>query len=158
MKTSREWIEELKLGPHPEGGWFRECYRAPLQVSAPGFTNPRPASTAIYYLLESGNFSALHRLRQDEVWHFYAGSSLTIHMITDDNTYLPVTLKADGKHQFTVKSGTLFGATVDDSGSFALVGCTVAPGFDYSDLEIPTRDELLAKYPEHHNLILRLTR
>jgi len=158
MKTARQWIDELKLERHPEGGWFRQCYASDILVTPEGFPSPRPLMTVIYYLLESGDFSALHRLRQDEVWHFYAGSPLTVHTIDPAGTYAPVTLGKDGMVQFTVKGGILFGATIDTPDSWALVACTVSPGFDYDDFEMPPRDELLAKYPAHRDLVLRLTR
>jgi len=158
MKTAQEWIEELKLESHPEGGWFRQCYTSDILVTADGFPSPRPAMTVIYYLLESGDFSALHRLRQDEMWHFYAGSPLTVHTIDPDGNYSPVTLGGNDMHQFTVKGGILFGATVDEPDSCALVACTVSPGFDYDDFEMPSRAELIAAYPAHRDLILRVTR
>ena len=158
MKTARQWIEELQLERHPEGGWFRECYASDILVTADGFPAPRPAMTVIYYLLESGDFSALHRLRQDEMWHFYDGSPLTVHTIDPAGNYSPVTLGEHGLRQFTVKGGILFGASVDVPDSCALVACTVSPGFDYDDLEMPARDELLAEFPMHRDLILRLTR
>ncbi|MCF7847671.1 MAG: cupin domain-containing protein [Kiritimatiellales bacterium] len=158
MKTAQEWIEELKLERHPEGGWFRLCYASDILVTPEGFPSPRPLMTVIYYLLESGDFSALHRLRQDEMWHFYAGSPLTVHTLDSDGTYFPATLGENGLFQFTVKGGTVFGATVDAPDSCALVACTVSPGFDYDDFELPSREELLAAFPAQRGLIVRLTR
>ena len=107
-------------------------------------------------------FSALHRIRQDELWHFYEGTSLTIHTIDPDGNYTTVKLGRDirsGEEPLTVvKSGWLFCATVDDPSSYALVGCTAAPGFDFTDFEMPSREELLEQYPQHQNIIEKLTR
>jgi predicted cupin superfamily sugar epimerase len=150
-KTAANWIDELTLKRHPEGGWFQRVHESELLVD-----QSRPAMTSIYYLLEGSDFSALHRLQQDEQWHFYAGQPLTVHVIHGDGTSTNTTLRTTGPFQMTVCAGELFGATVD--GDYALVGCTVAPGFDYSDFELPTRASLLMAYPEHEHLILQLTR
>lgn len=150
MKTAQEWIEELQLARHPEGGRFRRVYESDLK-----FDGARPAMTSIYYLLEAGDFSALHRLKQDEQWHFYHGSPITIHEIDPSGIYTATTLGHDG-FQHTVKAGTLFGATVEEG--YALVGCTVVPGFDFTDFELPSRAELLSDYPQHTEVIMRVTR
>lgn len=150
-KTAKHWIRALKLEPHPEGGWFRREYAS--DRAAP---DGRPVMTSIYYLLEGKDFSALHRLKQEEQWHFYSGDPLTLHIIHPDGTASAATLRSEGPFQATIKAGHLFGATVD--GSFALVGCTVAPGFEYTDFELPSRTELLEAYPEHGELIAELTR
>ena len=150
MKTAKEWIEELRLTPHPEGGWYRRVYESELKIDG-----VRPVMTSIYYLLEDSDFSALHRLKQDEQWHFYQGSPITIHEIDPAGVYTAATLGADA-FQHTVKAGTLFGATVEEG--YALVGCTVVPGFDFADFELPSRAELLSDYPQHAEMILRLSR
>lgn len=150
MKISTDWINELQLEPHPEGGWFRRVYESDLK-----FDGIRPAMTSIYYLLEGSDFSALHRLKSDEQWHFYAGSPLTVHEIDPSGVYRSATLGA-GRFQHTVPAGNLFGATVE--GDYALVGCTVIPGFDFADFEMPDRADLLSTYPALERLISRLTR
>ncbi len=95
-KTAQYWIDRLNLIPHPEGGYYRETYRSELSIPRdalpPQFTGPRPVSTAIYFLLESNNFSAFHRLRSDELWHFYAGSPITVHVIEPDGSYSGIQL------------------------------------------------------------------
>jgi predicted cupin superfamily sugar epimerase len=149
--TIQHWIRELQLERHPEGGWYRRIYESKQMPGA-----SRPAMSSIYYLLEGDDFSALHRLKQDEQWHFYAGSPITIHMIDPKGGCSLATLSSDGAFQFTVRAGTLFGASVD--GDFALVGCTVAPAFDYADFELPARESLLQQFPQHELLIRRLTR
>jgi predicted cupin superfamily sugar epimerase len=150
-KTAETWIRELALERHPEGGWYRRVYASEMRT-----VNGRPVMTSIYYLLEGSDFSALHRLQSDEQWHFYAGDPLTLHLIHPGGTGSEAVLRSGGPLQFTVKAGQLFGATVD--GDYALVGCTVAPGFDFSEFEMPSRDALLRAYPEYGGLIRRLTR
>jgi predicted cupin superfamily sugar epimerase len=107
--------------------------------------------------LEGGDFAALHRVKADEVWHFYDGCGVTLHILAADGTYSTVSLGRE-LPQAIVRAGTLFGATVTDRHSFALVGCTVAPGFDFADFEMPGRDELCRLYPQQRQLIDRLTR
>jgi predicted cupin superfamily sugar epimerase len=166
MITASEWIEKLQLGPHPEGGYFRETYRSadilPRASLPERFSGDRACSTAIYYLLKGDDFSALHRIKQDEVFHFYDGSSLILHIIDLEGNYSAITLgrnlAAGEVPQAVVKAGCVFGATVGDPQSYALVGCTVAPGFDFADFELPGRAELCARYPQHRGMIERLTR
>jgi predicted cupin superfamily sugar epimerase len=166
MTGAQQWIDALQLRRHPEGGWFRETYRSDEVLAAaalpPGFGGDRAFSTAIYYLLEGDDFSALHRIKSDEVWHFYDGASLTIHVIDLQGSYLAIPL---GRHlqagevpQGVVRAGCLFGATVNDTRSFALVGCTVAPGFDFADFEVLGRAELCRLHSRHRQVIERLTR
>ncbi len=164
--TAADWIRKLELEKHEEGGYFRETYRSPLTLSAdalPGaFGGPRSAVTSIYFLLESGDFSALHRLKADELWHFYSGAPLTLHLLHPDGTYERRLLGRDPDEgqafQLVVPSGTWFGATVDAPGAHTLAGCTVAPGFEYGDFELGKRSELLALFPRHAELVKRLTR
>ena len=166
MLDARQWIDRLSLIRHPEGGHYREVYRSfelTRQEHLPKrFDGDRCFSTAIYFLLESGDFSALHRIRQDEVWHFYDGSPLTIHIIGQDGIYSSRMLGRDfdaGQEPMAVISaGDLFGAEVSKAASFSLVGCTVAPGFDFADFEMPAREQLLQQYGQHRNIIERLSR
>jgi len=155
---AKYWIDRLDLQPHPEGGYFRETYRADRRVDVDGLD--RSASTAIYFLLERGEFSALHRIKSDEVWHFYDGSPLLISAILTDGT--PSTwrlgLGDDAVPQCVVPAGAWFGAELVDGGDFALVGCTVAPGFEFEDFEMGDRQDLLVSHPEHPDIIHRLTR
>jgi predicted cupin superfamily sugar epimerase len=164
MSSARHWIETLGLARHPEGGWFRETYRSREAIRRehlpPRFDGDRAFSTAIYYLLESGDLSALHRIRQDEVWHHYDGSSLTLHLISPEGAYSTLTLGRGrgGEPQAVTPAGWLFAATVDEPDSFTLAGCTVAPGFDFADFEMPSRDELCRLYPHLRVIVERLTR
>jgi uncharacterized protein len=165
-KDATYWIEKLRLEPHPEGGYFRQTYRSELVIareSLPtGFTGARAASTAIYFLLEGKNFSAFHRLRSDEVWHFYAGGPLIVHAIEPSGKYSLIRLGRDldagDVPQAVVSAECWFASHVADWKSFAVVGCTVAPGFDFEDFEMGKREELVGRYPRHSELIARLTR
>lgn len=158
-------IASLRLERHPEGGWYRETYRATESVPSSAlparFGGERAFGTAIYYLLTGGDFSALHRIKSDELWHFYAGSGLTIHQISPAGEYRRIKLGADHANgetfQAMVAAGSWFGAEVSVAGGYALVGCTVAPGFDFRDFEIADRNYLLKTYPAHGKIICRLT-
>jgi hypothetical protein len=165
MESAQQWIERLNLEPHPEGGWYRQTYRAPLTLprsALPGFAGDRPASTAIYFLLAGDQFSAFHRLRSDEVWHFYAGSALIVHVIEPGGRYNQLLLGSDAssgeQFQAVVPAGCWFGSSLRHPDSYALVGCTVAPGFDFADFEMAERNELAVRFPQHRKIIERLTR
>ncbi len=149
--TAKDWIEMLKLLPHPEGGYFRETYRA----SGKG-PDGRCHSTAIYFLLESGKISALHRIKSDEVWHFYAGTTLHVHVIDPRGSHSILEIGPENP-QGVVPAGCWFGAKVAASDSFALVGCTVAPGFEFADFEIGARERLVSQFPKHGDIIEGLT-
>jgi predicted cupin superfamily sugar epimerase len=155
-------IDRLRLHPHPEGGYFRETYRSTETISIDGFDGDRNYSTAIYFMLTSENFSAFHRIKQDEVWHFYAGSSLYVHVIDTSGKYVRHVVGVDVANgavpQLVVKAGDWFGSTVVEANSFSLVGCTVAPGFDFRDFEMAKREDLLTLFPDHEEIIHRLTR
>lgn len=163
--TVQELVKRLELVRHPEGGWFRETYRSSEMIPARAlphrFGGGRAFSTAIYYLLESSDISALHRIKSDEVWHFYAGSALQIHCLFPDGSYQELRLGADPAagepFQVVVPAGCWFGAELAQEG-FALVGCTVAPGFDFSDFEMAEAGLLCDRYPLYADLIMRMTR
>jgi uncharacterized protein len=160
------WIEKLELEAHPEGGYYRQTYRADLilrkEALPPQFTGARSISTAIYSLLDNGNFSAFHRLRSDELWHFYLGGSLAVHVIDEGGHYSEIQLGSDLESgetlQAVVKAGCWFASRVKNQNSFALVGCAVSPGFDFDDFELAKREELAARYPQHRKIIEQLTR
>jgi predicted cupin superfamily sugar epimerase len=165
-KDAAYWIRKLDLKPHPEGGYYRQTYLADLVLPKgclpADFTGPRPASTAIYFLLDGENFSAFHRLRSDELWHFYVGEALLVHVIAAEGGYFKIQLGNDPEAgdvlQGVVKAGCWFASEVKDGGSFALVGCTVAPGFDFEDFELAERKELARSCPQHRELIDKFTR
>lgn len=155
--TAEDWIARLQLEPHPEGGYFRRSYTAGLTLLLPDRAGPRPAATAIYYLLKSGQRSRLHRLKSDELWHFYTGSPLTVHVLDGEGQYAARLLGHDPtlgqQFQLSISAGCWFGATVDDPAGFSLVGCTVAPGFDFADFELANRSALVRQYPRYIGII-----
>lgn len=161
-KTAQEWIDLLELEPHPEGGFYRETYRAPLEVAPPSHPGPRAASTAIYYLLRERDVSTFHRLLSDELWHHYAGGSLTVHTLSETDGYEALRIGPDPasghRLQAMVPGGVWFGATVDEGSPYVLAGCTVAPGFEFADFEMARREKLLQRFPARRELIQRLTR
>ena len=150
-------IEKLQLQSHPEGGFYRETYRSKGVVD---FGGERNFSTCIYFMLTSDGFSAFHRIRQDEIWHFYEGSAVLIHMISPEGDYSSVRVGADlamgEEFHFVVPAEYWFAAEV--LGDYALVGCTVAPGFDFRDFELASRESLMSKYPTHKDVIEQFTR
>jgi len=165
VPEAERWIEQLELQAHPEGGWFRETYRAAGTIARAalpaGYGGPRSFATSVYFLLPSGDVSALHRLRSDELWFFHAGSALVVTSIAPDGALTERRVGPDaarGEHlQATVAAGCWFGAAVEATGSFALVGCVVAPGFDFADFELGQRGALLRAFPQHRAVIERLT-
>jgi uncharacterized protein len=170
--SSKPWsvfIERLGLKPHPEGGFYSETYRSEDEVasgalpmrfhSPPDF--PRKVSTAIYYLLTEGDFSSFHRIRSDELWHLYAGGPLTIHTLGKEGYrkfILGSDIAAGENYQVCVKAGLWFAAELSPSSGYCLTGCTVSPGFDFRDFEMARAESLSAAFPEHRDLITRLTR
>lgn len=163
MLTAQQVIDNLRLAPHPEGGFFAETFRAaPLPAALPG-RGERNASTAIYFLLRSEDFSALHVVTSDEAWHHYLGDPLELHCFDLEGKHRAITLGSaldvGQRPQHVVASGELQGARVRPGPhGFALCGCTVAPGFDFADFRMPPRAELLAQLPQHHQLVTALTR
>lgn len=158
-------IQRLRLAPHPEGGFFRETYRSARKIpggSLRDFAEARSVSTGIYYLLVGADFSAFHRIKSDEMWHHYAGSAVIIHVIGTDGGYAALRvgpgLDSGEEPQAVVRAGAWFAAEVAGHSGYSLVGCTVAPGFDFADFEFADRDELLGLCPAERELIERLTR
>ena len=164
--TAQEYIKKLDLIPHPEGGYYKEIYRSEGIISQQSlpmrFSGGRAYSTAIYYLLESGDFSSMHRLNSDEQWFHVDGSALIIHSINPNGNYtkhyIGKNLDAGEFPYAVVPHGNWFGGTVDKPESFALVGCVVSPGFDFDDFELSKKSELVKLFPQHQNLINKLTR
>lgn len=156
-------IQKLNLQPHPEGGFFRETYRSTgSEKLADPYHGTRNHSTCIYYLLTSDTYSAWHRIHQDEIWHFYQGSAILLHMILPNGKYsvteIGHDLDRDQRPQFVVPGGVWFAAEVSEPNNYSLVGCTVAPGFDFQDFEIGERRTLVDAFPQHQNIIERLSR
>ncbi|MEM6812658.1 MAG: cupin domain-containing protein [Pseudomonadota bacterium] len=156
-------IRKFNLMPHPEGGYFTETYRASEEIAASAvperFDGNRSHSTAILFLLQAGDISQLHRIKSDEVWHFYAGDPLHLFEVTPDGTVLETILGTDYAQghvpQYVVKAGHYFGGF--SSGTYSFVGCTVSPGFDFADFEFADHEALLASFPAARSVIKRLS-
>ncbi|MFN3266029.1 MAG: cupin domain-containing protein [Deinococcales bacterium] len=161
--TALEVIEILGLAPHPrEGGFFVETYRSSRQLP-PLETHPHPRleSTAIYYLLTPQTYSRLHRLRSDEIFHHYAGDTVEMLQLFPDGSSKVIPIGKDfmagERPQVLAPAGVWQGSRLKAGGVWALLGCTVAPGFEYEDYEDAPRDYFLKRYSLNHELICALT-
>jgi predicted cupin superfamily sugar epimerase len=162
--TARYYIDHLQLKPHPEGGFYKETYRSAGTIAAgclpKGVKGDRSLSTAIYFLLQESDFSAFHRIKSDECWHFYEGGTVLIHVLQQNGTYsctrLGKNIQEGETFQYVVPAGAWFASEPAPSSFFTLVGCTVAPGFDFADFEMARKENLLRQFPEHELLINRL--
>ncbi len=166
MNNIERLIAKLKLKNHPEGGWYAETYRSSELISQNflpvRFKGDRNFSTAIYFLLPAGVFSAFHRIQSDECWHFYEGEALNIYVIDQDSKLSIIkignNLSAGETFQAVVPAGCWFASRPAAEDGYSLVGCTVAPGFDFADFELAQAGELSALFPEHKTLIKSLCR
>lgn len=159
-------IKHLELLPHPEGGFYKEVYRSkeviPTSALAEKYEGERNVCTSIYFMLTSGNFSAFHRINQDEIWHFYQGEAIELHIISPQGKHKLVMVGHDFTKgevpQVVVPARHWFAAKVSVDNSFSLVGCTVSPGFDFRDFELAKGTKLIKEFPEHVSLISDFTR
>lgn len=162
----QQLINHYKMQPHPEGGYYLQSYqssgRIPAESLPEDFSGSRPFSTAIYFLLEQGNFSAFHRIKSDECWHFYEGGCLYVHILYPDGQLKTVRLGSDiskGEvYQYVVPANSWFASEPAPGTQYSLVGCTVSPGFDFVDFELANASVLGKDYPAHASLIQRLCR
>lgn len=166
MDTAEEIIEFFRMKPLPhEGGYYVETYRAAEKIAKAHlpqrYSGQRSIAGAILYLLTPDTLSRLHRLKSDEIFHFYLGDCVTMLQLRDDGSSEVLELGPnilEGQHvQATVTHGTWQGCLLKDGGDFALMGTTVSPGFEFDDFELGRRDELLAQYPDQKQLIIQLT-
>ena len=165
MKSAEYWIEKLDLNPHPEGGYFKEIYKSGEYIKEEHlperFHGRRAFSTSIFFLLAGDQVSKFHRIKSDELWHFYEGSSVIIYYFDENRKLceLPMGNNLDNGEFFqaVVPAGAWFGAALKDTASFALCGCTVAPGFDFEDFEMGDRGNLIETYPGYSSIIEKLT-
>jgi predicted cupin superfamily sugar epimerase len=164
MLTSDQMIQQYGLQPHPEGGWYKETYKSVEYIPATAlpkrFEGDRTFSTAIYFLLRQNDFSAFHRIKSDECWHFYIGDPLVIYVIKQDEKLDIISLGNDISNgqlfQYIVPANCWFASKPAAGSNWCLVGCTVAPGFDFADFELAEASVLSAMYPNHKNIILQL--
>jgi predicted cupin superfamily sugar epimerase len=154
MVTAKSIVEAHGLTPHPEGGFYRETFRSDIMIETP--SGPRSAGTAILYLLSGADVSRLHRIDADEVWHFHAGCPLAIHSLLPGGATQVDYLSPDNP-QVVVKVGAWFGAELSDPQSYAFVGCTVSPGFEFSGFALADPAKLMLGWPNAHEVIARLT-
>lgn len=162
--TVEALIQSYQMMPHPEGGFYKETYRSALELDGinlqNGMQGKRSCSTAILFLLVQHSFSAFHRIKSDEVWHFYDGDPVDIHVIDPNGKYELIRLgkNASTKEVFqaVVPAGAWFASKT--AGAFSLVGCTVAPGFDFADFELAKAKTLAAAFPDQKELIFHFCR
>ena len=165
MNSVEKIIKRLDLKPHPEGGFYKETYRSHGEIKKDSldinYEGKRNFSTCIYFLLTSDTFSAFHRIRQDEIWHFYDGSPIKLHTISENGVHsefiIGNNLLQGETPQLIVPGGHWFGAEVINKNSYSLVGCTVSPGFNFADFELPSREKLTSLFPKHKQIIIKLS-
>lgn len=157
MKSAQDWINQLALEAHPEGGYYKRIYASSPTISTA--SGERPLATSIHYLLEQNDFSAWHRIKSDELWYFHSGGPLKIHMIHPTGSIETYQLD-DNQLMVTVPAGVWFCAepAFEAHNSYALVSCVVTPGFDFEDFELGHAEDLTAIYPQHRDIICRLCR
>lgn len=166
MPLIQQLIQQFGLEPHPEGGWYKQTYKSNETIKASAlperFGGDRPISTAIYFLLEKGNFSAFHQIKSDECWHFYSGDPLLVYVIKQNGQLETITLGKDFEQgqqfQFVVPANCWFASRPAPGSEYCLVGCTVAPGFDFADFELATAEKLSIEFPKHARIIRELCR
>ena len=160
------WINKLNLQKHPEGGFFKEVYRSSEILNhsflPERYSTDRTFCTSIYFLLTSEEPSHFHKLHSDEIWNFYYGNTISLHLIDSEGEYrlkkLGMNFEDGENFQIIVPKYSWFGASIDKNNSYGLVGCTLAPGFEYDDFELISRQKLLELYPKYQDIIIKLTR
>ena len=163
--TAKDVIRKYALQPHPEGGYYKEVYRSEIVIGKDAlperFNGDRSIATSIYFLLEENDFSAFHKIKSDETWHFYAGDKLEVYIILPEGELeiiqLGSNIAKDETFQFTVPADCWFASKPAVASKFCFVGCTVYPGFDFADFKMAERNALLQNYPQHAPVIQMLT-
>ncbi|MEH7274246.1 cupin domain-containing protein [Neobacillus vireti] len=158
------FVSKLGLEPHPEGGYYKSTFASEERTSdqelTVNFEGKRKLYTSIYFLLTSNDVSHFHRLKSDELWYYHAGSPLTVHIIDENGEYKEIKLGLDLDQgevpQALVPRNSIFGSSVMGDDTFSLVGCMVSPGFEFQDFELFTQADLLAKYPQYKDVIIKL--
>ena len=164
MTRINQLINEFGLQPHPEGGWYKQIYKSKELIATNAlperFGGKRSLGTAIYFLLEQGSFSAFHRIKSDECWHFYDGGPLLIYIIHHDGELKIVSLgknfEKGESYQYVVPANCWFASRPAFESEYSFVGCTVSPGFEFEDMELANANELIKVYPQHTAIIKEL--
>ncbi len=162
---AKKYIEILNLESHPEGGYFKEIYRSGEIILPEGlperFRKGRSVATSIFFLLEGKQVSNFHKLKSDEIWHFYNGCGVKIFVIDNDGNLSEFLLGKNIENremlQVVIENDQWFAAELLEKDSYCLAGCTVSPGFDFEDFELADREKLSEVFPQHRDLILRFT-
>lgn len=156
MLTAQEYIEQLQLTAHPEGGYYKETYRSSSEIQADGFDANRSVATSIYFLLRDTEKSHLHRIKSDEQWYFHAGDVLEIIILHKGELtiqLLGLSIEKGESIHITVPAGAWFGSRVKNQKGFALVSCVVAPGFDFGDFELAAYKKISQEFPAYDSLL-----
>ncbi len=158
--NSQYWIEKLELVRHIEGGYYKQIYASKRKCQEHGNRN---LATCIFYLLDSNDFSAFHKINSDEIWHFFIGSSLTMYIFNEKDSKLKIVklgkkLDKGENLQVIINEGDWFAAEVNDKSSFTLVGCTVIPGFEFKNFKLAKKKSLLLKFPSYKDIIEKLAK
>ncbi len=164
MYTADYFIKSLNMIAHPEGGYYKEIHKSEENITSNelqvNYEGSRLLWTSIYFLLRDGEISHFHRLKSDEMWYYHSGSPLTIYMISPSGEFITEQLGLDIEHgekpQVLVPKDYIFGSAMNNKG-YALVGCMVSPGFEFRDFELFKRSDLIEKYPQHQQVIQKLT-
>ena len=154
-------IDQFGLQPHPEGGWYAESYKSKETIPNYGlpkrYKGDRAFSTCIYFLLEKGNFSAFHKIQSDECWHFYSGDPMNVFVIRENGEIDVILVGNDitkgHVFQYVVPANCWFASRPAEGSEYCFVGCTVAPGFEFTDFELADAEQLSSQYPQHKELI-----
>lgn len=158
MKDAKYWVNQLNLLSHPEGGYYKEMFRSNGVFTPTEIGEKRNYITSIYFLIEAGNVSHFHSIKQDELWYYHAGDPLSVYIINDDEKLDVLKIGPNPEQgevlQAVVPANTIFGSK--SSGEFSLVSCVVAPGFDFADFKLNHKTELHKKYPQHKEIIDQL--
>ena len=160
---AKYWIDNLDMQPHPEGGYYKEIYRNNTEVEIDGYSGKRNIATSIYYLLEKGDKSHLHRLKSDEIWYYHYGASFKIILINNTESILQevmlgAQINKGEKLQVVIPAGTIFGGYIPGKGDYSLFGCMVNPGFHFNDFELVNKEALTGMFRQHTNIIDFLTK
>ena len=164
--TAQQLINFYNLLPHPEGGYYKETYKSDEIINRSALPNrfdgDRVFSTAIFFLLERGEFSAFHRIKSDECWHFYSGGTLLVYIIEADGQMEIIRMGNDIENrelfQYVVPANCWFASIPAPESDFSLVGCTVSPGFDFNDFEMAEANKLIEQFSQHAETINALCR